>query len=188
MNYYFKKTLYGLCLFICFCGNKYEEELNSQTKNKRTLLSVKDSTLILKKIKMLFENKKDLFYNSGYSSETVILIDSLLYNSDSNKMAIFIILKSPISNLKQIDHKGKSDYFYDATSYVGVRKFDSIYVQWVGNNFVSFFDYKEVSNAIRNECLYNFASKDSTKSIYSTHNISDSQFWVSQFWDKIRPK
>lgn len=186
MNILKIKYFFWISMLFCYCKN-YDTKDIKQNKKKYTKLLTSDSNLVLNKLKVLLANKEDLFYNSGYSGQTTIIIDSIIYNKDSSKMAVFAIIKSPISNLQILNRKDKSEWFYDATCYVGLRQIDTIIIKWVGHNLVSFFDYQEISNAIRNECLYNFSSIDSTNHLYSEYNMHDSLFWTSPFWNKVIP-
>lgn len=141
----------------------------------------KDSIDIAKGLRTLLLNREGFFYNQAYSSDTGLLIDSILYSPDFSKLAVFVITKTAGS--KQVLPDTKHDWYYDATCYLGVRQRDTIALSWIGPVFTNSINKESISNDIRAACFRTFATKDTTDEY--AYNINDVRFWDSRIWRKI---
>jgi hypothetical protein len=139
-----------------------------------------DSIEVMKQLKCLFIKQEDFFYNKSYNNETKIIIDSILHSPDLNRLAVFVITKSP--TLNQSIPK-EYDYFYDDTCYLGQRQKDTIFLNWIGPVFTNSSSYQNVSNDIREACFRTFITKD-TNDVYE-YNLDDIRFWNSRIWKQV---
>src|ERR1700727_2200340 len=61
----------------------------------------KDSINVLKLMHNLLSNHEQSFYIKDYFDSTQIIIDSILYSTDFNKLAVFVVTKNP--TYRQLD-------------------------------------------------------------------------------------
>src|SRR3979409_2331538 len=76
-------------------------------------------------------------------------------------------------------------WYYDATSYLGIRQGDTIGLSLLGPGFSNSTDKRELSNDIRQACFRTFVSKDTTEKYAYKFNLNDTRFWTSSVWQKI---
>jgi hypothetical protein len=76
-------------------------------------------------------------------------------------------------------------WYYNATSYLGVRQGDTISLSWLGPSFTNSTDKQEQSKYIRKECFRTFVSKDTIEKYAHKYNLNDIRFWTSSEWQKI---
>ena len=145
----------------------------------------RDSSILSAKFKhqLLVHDGEDFFYSKEYFEGTEIIIDTIVYGPDLNKLGVLILTKNPVYR-QLIPDKDKA-YYYNATSYLGVRQKDTISLFWLGPNFSNYTDKKELSNEIRKTCFRTFVSKDTTVKYAYKYNLNDIRFWTSTVWQKI---
>ena len=143
----------------------------------------KDSLTIATKFKELLLQHEDFFYSKEYFEGTEIIIDTILYSPDLKKLAILVLTKNPTS--RQLMPTENEMWYYNATSYLGVRQRDTISLSWLGQSFTNSTDKQEQSNYIRQECFRTFVSKDTTEKYAHRYNLNDCRFWTSSEWQKI---
>jgi hypothetical protein len=80
----------------------------------------KDSIALLEQLKILLVKHKDFFYSNAYFDSTILIIDSILYSPDYNKLAVLLITKNP--TYRQLVPDKSNNWYYDATCYLGVSK------------------------------------------------------------------
>ena len=143
----------------------------------------KDSLTISTKFKELLLQHEDFFYSKEYFEGTEIIIDTILYSPDLKKLAVLVLTKNPTS--RQLMPTENEMWYYNATSYLGVRQRDTISLSWLGQSFTNSTDKQEQSNYIRQECFRTFVSKDTTEKYAHRYNLNDGRFWTSSEWQKI---
>lgn len=143
----------------------------------------KDSLTISTKFKELLLQHEDFFYSKEYFEGTEIIIDTILYSPDLKKLAVLVLTKNPTS--RQLMPTENEMWYYNATSYLGVRQRDTISLSWLGPSFTNSTDKQEQSNYIRQECFRTFVSKDTTEKYAHRYNLNDGRFWTSCEWQKI---
>ena len=144
-------------------------------------LYAKDSISILAQLKSDLLHRKDFFQNTAYYDSTLILIDTIVYSADYNKLGILILTKNPTYR-QLIPEKGYS-WYYDATSYLGLKKDGKIILGWLGPSFTNSTDSTEISNNIREVCFRMFMEKKKVgDSAVYYYNFNDSRFWNSAIW------
>jgi len=194
-----KGKLIGLIVFAVLSGlacwyfrNIYGwMEFRKNTDTPRVYLShfvtekdnySKDSIEILQKLKLLLLKRQDFFHNSAYYDSTQLVVDTILYNMNFDKIAVFVITQNPTS--RQLAPDKESDWYYDATCYLGVRRNDSITLSWIGPVFTNSSNRQDISKTIRDACFRRFAAPKDTTGAY-TYNLNDFRFWSSTIWKKI---
>jgi hypothetical protein len=169
----------------CSCkGIKQKEETPREFLNFTEISRqnyTDDSVKIIKQLMVLLAKRKDFFYNKAYFDSTELIIDSIIYNPDFCKLAAFVIVKNP--TYRQLVPDTGSEWYYDATCYLGLRQKDTIELSWIGPVFTNSTDKQNVSNEIRQACFRTFATRD-TSDAYS-YNLNDIRFWNSPIWKKI---
>ena len=131
-------------------------------------------------------NKEDFLNNKSYSESTELIIDSIIYSPDFNRLAIFLITKNSTS--KQLMPNKEYEWYYEATCYLGQRENDTIRLNWIGPSFTNSYDKQEVSSLIRESCLTNFATKDTIGAFTYKYNMNDIRFWNSSIWQEMEEK
>jgi hypothetical protein len=143
----------------------------------------RDSIGILKQLESLLLNHKGFFGNTSYDDSTQLIIDSIIYSPDLNRLAVFIITKNPTS--RQLTPNPKSYWYYDATCYLGVKENDTISLSWEGPNFSNSTNQQKLSDIIRESYFTEFADNDTSKTSTSKYNLNDIRFWNSLIWKKL---
>jgi len=143
----------------------------------------KDSLTISTKFKELLVQHEDFFYSKEYFEGTEIIIDTILYSPDLKKLAVLVLTKNPTS--KQLMPTENEMWYYNATSYLGVRQSDTISLSWLGPSFTNSTEKQKQSNYIRQECFRTFVSKDTTEKCAHRYNLNDVRFWTCGEWQKI---
>ena len=155
--------------------------LNKTTVKKEKY--TKDSLTISTKFKELLLQHEDFFYSKEYFEGTEIIIDTILYSPDLKKLAVLVLTKNPTS--RQLMPTENEMWYYNATSYLGVRQSDTISLRRLGPSFTNSTDKQEQSNYIRQVCFRTFVSKDTTEKYAHKYNLNDVRFWTSSEWQKI---
>ena len=146
----------------------------------------KDSITILKQLNVLLLKHEDFFHNKAYFDSTQLIIDSILYSPDFNKLAVFVITKNP--TYRQLMPDKDYEWYYDATCYLGVRQKDTISLSWIGPSFTNSYNRDELSSIIRDSYFTDFATKDTAGLHTYKYNLNDVRFWDSSIWKEIEDK
>jgi hypothetical protein len=146
----------------------------------------KDSSEIVKQLKVFLLKQEDFFHNKAYFDSTQLIIDSIIYSPDFNKLAVFVITKNPI--YRQLVPDKKYDWYYDATCYLGVRKNDTISLSFIGPSFTNSYNKSELSSIIRDAYFTDFATKDTIGLHTYKYNMNDVRFWDCSIWKEIEDK
>jgi hypothetical protein len=144
----------------------------------------KDSIEVLSQLTNLLKSHEDFFYSSAYFDSTELIIDSILYSPDLNRLAVLVITKNP--TYRQLAPDKNHDWYYDGTSYLGVRQNDTINLSWIGPRFTNSSNEKDMSNDIREACFRTFVTEKASK-LYK-YNMNDKRFWDSPIWKEIEEK
>jgi len=158
-------------------------EYLNQTKIKREFYK-KDSIEILSQLNSFLINHDDFFYSKAYFDSTELIIDSILYSSDFNKLAVLVITKNP--TYRQLAPDKNHDWYYDATSYIGIRQNDTIALSWIGPSLTNSYSEQDISNDIREACFRTFVTKEGGEAY--AYNMNDKRFWNCPIWKEIEEK
>ena len=82
----------------------------------------KDSLALLAKLKALLLQHEDFFYSEEYFEGTDIIIDTIIYSPDLSKLAVLVLTKNSTS--RQLMPTKNVSWYYNATSYLGIRHSD----------------------------------------------------------------
>ena len=145
-----------------------------------------DQVEVTKQLKASLIKREDFFDNSAYSDSTQLLIDTILYSPDLNKLAVFLIIKNPED--KHLLPNKKYEWYYDGTCYLGTRQKDTISLSWIGPSFTNSNDQKDLSEIIRTSYFKEYASKDTGGKNTQKYNLNDVRFWNSPIWKEIQNK
>jgi len=180
LTFYYFKNIYGWMQFRK--NTDTPDQFLYKTTVKKEIYT-KDSLTISTKFKELLLQHEDFFYSKEYFEGTEIIIDTILYSPDLKKLAVLVLTKNPTS--RQLMPTENEMWYYNATSYLGVRQSDTISLSWLGPRFTNSTDQQEQSNYIRQECFRNFVSKDTTEKYAHKYNLNDVRFWTCSEWQKI---
>lgn len=144
----------------------------------------KDSIEIIRQFKISLKKHEEFFYSKAYFDATQIIIDSIIYSPDFNKLVVFVITKNP--TYRQLMPDKKHNWYYDATCYLGVRQNDTISLSWIGPNFSNSPNKKELSKMMRDTYFTKYAAiKDTSGEYKYKYNIGDIRFWDCPIWKEI---
>lgn len=180
LAFFYLKNIYGWMEFRK--NTDTPEQFLNRTTNKKADYS-KGSLRISQYLKTLLLQHEDFFYSKEYFEGTGIIIDTILYSPDFNKLAVLFITKNPTS--RQLMPAENEDFYFNATTYLGVRQMDTISLSWLGPNFSNSTNRKELSKDIRQTCFRTFISKDTTVQNAQKYNLNDIRFWTSAEWKRI---
>jgi hypothetical protein len=198
-----KKTLIALVVFIIFAiVSVYYFEFASEiwtfgrtTSTPKQFLNraypgddkyQKDKIEIVNKLKKDLLDSEDFFDNSAYFDGTEILVDTIVYSPDFAKLGIIVLTKNPTSRQLIPDRRGS--FYFDGTSYVGIREKDSLNLTWLGPNFSNSIDKGDLSNMLRQKIFRHFITVDSTGPFAQKYNLNDIRFWTSNVWQQVEEK
>ena len=180
LTFYYFKNIYGWMEFRKNIDTP-NQFLNKTVTKKEDY--TKDSLTISAKLKGLLLQHEDFFYSKEYFEGTDIIIDTIIYSPDLNKLAVLVLTKNPTS--RQLMPTENEMWYYNATSYLGIRQGDTISLTRLGPDFTNSTDKQEQSNYIRQACFRTFVSKDTTEKYAYKYNLNDIRFWTSSVWQKI---
>ena len=180
LTFYYFKNIYGWMEFRKNTDTS-DKFLNKTVVKKEDY--TKDSLTISTKLKELLLQHEDFFYSKEYFEETDIIIDTIIYSPDLNKLAVLVLTKNPTS--RQLMPTENEMWYYNATSYLGIRQSDTISLSRLGPDFTNSTDKQEQSNYVRQACFRTFVSKDTTEKYAHKYNLNDVRFWTSSEWQKI---
>ena len=180
LTFYYFKNIYGWMEFRKNTDTP-DQFLNKTVAKKEDY--TKDSLKISTKLKELLLQHEDFFYSKEFFEGTDIIIDTIIYSPNFNKLAILILAKNPTS--RQLMPTENEMWYYNATSYLGIRQSDTLSLSRLGPDFTNSTDKQEQSNYIRQACFRTFVSKDTTEKYAHKYNLNDVRFWTSSEWQKI---
>jgi hypothetical protein len=190
--------LFCLCVQIVSCQNRTikptPKEFVSKVKVPENIYS-KDSIKLVELVKEEIKEHKGAYYAKFYDKHTEIIIDSIIYSPNHNKLFFFIInrvenKKVYPSNLtaQEIETIVKETklpyegYHYEGKAYIGVRKDNNLVI----NNFfrintANYSSLKEV-RARLNQLF--FEEYSAVKENGYEYNPDDIRFWENKsIWD-----
>lgn len=150
-----------------------------------------DSIEIRRELCRLMKAHKGSFQNREYFDSTEIIVDSIMYDSTLQKIAVFVIAKNPTYRNPYSD--SKLPFYYNANTYLGRR------VHSTSNQFelkclcrfseVNFNDAKTVVAALKEDFFTELATvKNENDQPVFEYNLDDVRFCSSQKgWYKTFP-
>jgi hypothetical protein len=119
-------------------------------------------------------NREDFFNNTSYFDLTAIIVDTIIYYSDLNRIAAFIIIKNP--SYRQLIPDKKYNWYYDGTCYVGEKLKDSLRLSWIGPSFSNSVNKEKLSAILKDYYFTEFAGNDTTVPNACKYNLNDVRF------------
>ena len=142
----------------------------------------RDSLAIATNLYQKIKNHEASFTNPEYYDSTILIIDTIIYATSLNKIAVFVISKNPTYRNPHSD--SKLPYYYNSNCYLGKRiQVDSTIfeLKQLGPfSMVNFDDKQEIRKAIRYSYFLELATvlDEKSQSVFN-YNIDDRRFWDS---------
>jgi hypothetical protein len=137
------------------------------------------------------KNHEASFSNPEYFDSTTLYLETLIYDSSFNRVALFVIAENPVHRNPHSD--SKLPYYYNADCYLGKRIFADSSLFDLKNigpvSIVNFHDRASASEAIR-ESYYSELTTflDSDRNPRYNYNVNDKRFWESsKGWKRVFP-
>ncbi len=142
----------------------------------------KDSAAIIADLYSKMKNHEASFTNPEYFDSTILVVDTIMYDSSFDKIALFVIAQNPTSRNPYSD--SKLSYYFNASCYLGKRKYlDSSFfeLKQLGPFKLANFDSKVIiQKAIREYYFLELATVlDEKKEPVFKYNLNDRRFWES---------
>jgi len=170
--------------YLCACGNSGNPTpvafMNHTVKNRTGY--TEDSAAIVEQLKKSLNKHEDFFYSKEYFDSTQLIIDTILYGPDFNKLAVFVIAKNP--TYRQLAPNKDYEWYYNATCYLGLRRGDTLDLRWEGPNFSNAYDKSYLSKTMRHSYFTEFATRDTAANSPYKYNLDDIRFWDGPIWQK----
>lgn len=143
---------------------------------------LKDSTAIVADLYQKMKNHEASFTNPEYYDSTVLMVDTIMYDSSLKRIAVFVIAKNPTHRNPHSD--SKLPYYYNASCYLGKRtQVDSsiFELKQLGPfSLGNFHSTQEIRQAIRHYYFLELATVlDEKSQPVFNYNIDDKRFWDS---------
>ncbi len=153
----------------------------------------RDSIAILNALnRKLAENQSPYESKKIYTDSTVLIIDSIMYDSSKDKIGIFVIAQNPVFLINQMDFV--DSLYYNANCFLGKRiisRSDSFDLKVMGPfQLVNFKSITIVKEAIRGSYFIELTNWFDEKSLpYYDYNLNDKRFWTSlKGWPRAFPQ
>lgn len=129
--------------------------------------------------------KIDPYYPKEYDSLTEILVDTILFSPQNDRIAFFVITKN--SNDKLLDKGGRNEFHYNVHCFVGILAGSNIRkIGWV--SAFSIFNYNDRNSASHDIRYYYFVDLTNRKNMKNEstfkYNFDDVRFWNGPLWNR----
>jgi len=188
------KFLILILLFFLSCKGSGRTDTPEDFVNHVTVkpsLYSTDSISILLDLYQKMKNHEASFQNPEYFDSTKLYLDTILYDSTFNKVALFVIAENPVRRNPHSD--SKLPYYYNGNCYLGKRLFaNSSLFDWKNIGPVSIINFDDkitTSRAIR-ESYYSELTTflDANGNPNYDYNVNDKRFWESpKGWKRVFP-
>ena len=138
---------------------------------------LKDSLSFVKKFQSYIEAKKSPYSAPAYNEKTVVYVDTVLYSSDCQKAAIFVIAKCFSETSHEWSYNGVVHFAGKVQDKLNKELDWKIYANH-GARHILAETYKKMSDILR---MRNFVyrSYEAHKKKITGYNIDDCRFWTS---------
>lgn len=142
----------------------------------------KDKMVILDSLYEKMKNHQASFSNPEYFDSTELSVDTILYDTSFNKIAVFVVSKNPTYRNPYSD--SKLPFYYNGNCYIGKRTRPDL------NMFdlkclcrfseVNFNDKQTTIRALQDDFFYELATVlDENSQPVFRYNLNDKRFWES---------
>lgn len=121
-------------------------------------------------------SSSELSFFGNFNNETKLIIDSILYSPDQNKLVILLLARNPTHQLEKYPKKYK--WYYSANCYIGKRANGLFVLKHSGPFVESNFDEWEISDNFKMACLMKNENQ-----LTGSHNMNDNRFWNEHIWN-----
>ncbi|WP_295667944.1 hypothetical protein [uncultured Mucilaginibacter sp.] len=185
--------LIGLTLFyFIFIYGRMSFRWNRDTPEKylshvvaSKKIYAKDRAEISKKFRHQVNNHTDFFESHIYDDDTQIIIDTILYSPDFNKIAILFLTKDLSTKLP--DPNFSSNWFYAGSCYLGTRQKDTLSLSWIGPSYDNSPSKTRIINLIH-EYYFRLRATEKDENGRYPFNLNDTRFWTSPIWKEQEDK
>jgi hypothetical protein len=146
---------------------------------KITISEYKTDSLIVQN--KLFEMEKggsQPFKNSRDSKENNILIDTLVYSPDKNKIGILVIYE--YLGEKIIEGEATKHRYIDGYGFLAKKEFNNIKIKYIPIEIGNYENIKDCSKRLREMYFQELTSFDDMGFKY---NFNDIRFWKEPIWN-----
>lgn len=188
------KLLIPILLFSLSCNRSGRVNTPKDFVNHITVmpsLYSRDSISILNSLYDKMKAHEASFQNPEYFDSTKLYLDTVLYDSTLNKIALFVIAENPVFRNPHSD--SKLPYYYNANCYLGKRLFADSSIFDLKNigpvSIINFDNRPTTSKAIRESYFSELTTfLDSESSPRFDYNVDDKRFWTSlKGWKRVFP-
>lgn len=192
--------LFSLIFQIASCQNK----INNQTPYK-FLSKVNASKEIYSKdsLSLILCIKKELFYKRGnynadfYDQNTPIMIDTIIYSPNLDKVVFFVIdslenkntypkklSQDKVDNMQKLTGLSYDGYHYNGCAYIGKKNGDSFEVYDFFRIYLGTYEkIHDLKNRLRQVFLIEYSTVQEKGFEY---NVNDKRFWGNpNVWDEF---
>jgi hypothetical protein len=142
---------------------------------------VKDKEAVLKQIEYFFYTHKESFYNQRFIDSTFLMVDTIFYSENLDKIGTFIIEKIPASRM--IPPQTENQWVYNAYCYLGKRQTDTFDLRWLQKfSFIGNRNIEEGRNYLKSFYLLRFTTPKYPNPTPYEYNMDDKRFWNSKDW------
>lgn len=135
-----------------------------------------DSMLLLEDVKAGILSDKLTFYGH-FNHESGLIIDTIVYSPDQQKVAVLILVKNPTSQLEKYPKEYK--WYYSGHCFIGKRGTNSFSIKSYGGFVQNNFDEWELSDQLKEGFFDKWAGRQG-----GTYNLNDRRFWNDHFWNE----
>lgn len=159
-----------------------------------------DSINLVKSIKKDILEHKGGYHSKAFDSENVVIIDTIMYSPNNERIFFFVITKGlnrklyprGMSEQEMIEASKYSNlsldgYHFQGKAYVGYKKNGLIFKTQFYGITTAEYENKESVRQRQRQIFFNEFSAVNEKGY--EYNINDERFWDNQnFWDKMYKK
>ncbi|QQT24854.1 hypothetical protein [Sphingobacterium spiritivorum] len=145
-----------------------------------------DCVEILNKLNDALKNKTYSFKKEEYIGSAKIMLDTILYSPDFDKMVFFVLVKNPVS--KQLLPVKKDEFYYDAYCYMAKRKEGNIItLNWFEKfSLINYYNLTIAKEDIKDYYFNRLSKVKNTRGQPKyKYNVDDKRFWADSLWNVI---
>jgi len=177
-------------LFLLFAVISYSCNSDSRIKNKFSTNSefickyfvskadyLDDSLYFINKLQHYIQRKESPYNAPAYNEKTIVYIDTIIYNSDKNQAAVFVIMKCYGETSKEWSYDGVTHFAGQVKDSLGNNEGWEIYANH-GVRHILAETYDKMSETLR---VQNFVYRryEAHEKNPEGYNVDDCRFWKS---------
>ncbi len=185
--------------FFYQCDNTDKIVKKYRTKNEfkaSTTLSkadyALDSTAFVNIFRQMINHEVEPYTRDVCNEKTKIIIDSIIYNSNRNYAALFVIMNIYNGDMRFRGDMDPNAWHFDGTIHFAEKIYDSIENKYYwkifdyhGTDHINGETYEKISKIVRMENLVG-RSYAADKNNYNGYNVDDYRFWTSKMFKRVQ--